>query len=246
MTVTLLIVLIVLALMSLVLFLLLKKEVNDINKKSKIYFVHKAQEYTDSINRNDKEDIKDKKIGENKDNNEDNTNNSQVIYVDKKASYEIKDLFKMMRIIDNNFSYSNTRLINYFIKNYVIEDEDKLSRYTSLKKMKNYIYKIGIYNIIVNDDVKVIDAIVKELRLFNEDLFMEFYSGKESFDVEDFCNFLDYEIGKCDPTIYIYVGNNKLNYDRINKRIKTIYSKDIYKGIKIVYLNKLYDYSLSL
>ena len=52
-------------------------------------------------------------------------------------------------------------------------------------------------------------------------------------------------MGKCDPTIYVYVGNNHYNYDYINKRIKTLYSDEIYKGIKIIYLNKLYDYSLS-
>ena len=84
-----------------------------------------------------------------------------------------------------------------------------------------------------------------DLRLIDEDIFMEYYSGKDVFEVEEFCNFLDYEIGKCDPTIYVYVGNTKSNYDKIDKRIKTIYSDDIYKGVKIVYLNKMYDFSLS-
>ncbi len=37
-------------------FFFLKKEVNDINKKSKVYFLHKAQEYTDSIKHDENND----------------------------------------------------------------------------------------------------------------------------------------------------------------------------------------------
>ena len=35
------------------------------------------------------------------------------------------------------------------------------------------------------------------------------------------------------------------NYDYLSDNIKTIYSTDIYKGIKIKYQNKIYDYSLN-
>ena len=35
------------------------------------------------------------------------------------------------------------------------------------------------------------------------------------------------------------------DYDKLDKRIKTIYNSKIYKGIKIVYKNILYDFSLS-
>jgi hypothetical protein len=81
--------------------------------------------------------------------------------------------------------------------------------------------------------------------LINEDIFNEYYSVSESFQVEEFCNYLDYEMGKCDPTIYVYVGEKDVDYNKLDKNIKTIYSKDIYKGLKILYLNQLYDFSLS-
>ena len=47
------------------------------------------------------------------------------------------------------------------------------------------------------------------------------------------------------PTITVYVGDKNESYDNLSKYIKTIYSKDIYKGIKIKYQNKIYDYSLN-
>ena len=43
----------------------------------------------------------------------------------------------------------------------------------------------------------------------------------------------------------VYVGDKSENYDYLSKYIKTIYSADIYKGIKIKYQNKIYDYSLN-
>ena len=58
-------------------------------------------------------------------------------------------------------------------------------------------------------------------------------------------NYLDFEIGKYDPNVYVYVGDKSVNYDKLDKRIKTIYNSKIYKGIKIVYKNILYDFSLS-
>ena len=247
MTITIGIVLVVLLLMVLILFFLLKQEVKDIDNRSKVYFTRKAQEYTDSITRDttsssDTTSRNEKELSENEENE---NNKTSVIYVEKKANYEINDLLKMMKQIDEKFSINDMTTLRNFIKNYVHNDKDKISRYNSLKEMKQYVDKVGVFNILVNDDESSFDAIVHDLRLIDEDIFMEYYSDKNSLEIEDFCNFLDYEIGKCDPTIYVYVGNEKTNYDKIDKRIKTIYSSDIYKGLKIVYLNKLYDYSLS-
>ena len=63
-------------------------------------------------------------------------------------------------------------------------------------------------------------------------------------DVNQFMIFLNREITRFDPNIYIEVGNNHENYDYLSPRIKTIYNKKIYKGIKIYYHSKLYNYCL--
>ena len=229
-------------------YFLLKREVSDINNKSKVYFTRKAQEYTDSIIRQkETTESNDTVVNEEKEDKVEENENSKpsVIYVEKKANYEINDLLKLMKQVEDSFSLNDEATIKTFIKNYAVDDEDQIMRYNDLKSMQEYVNKVGVYNIVISDDEDFLEAIVNDLRLINEDVFMEFYSGLDVFQVEDFCNFLDYEMGKCDPTIYIYVGNDKTNYNAIDKRIKTIYSEDIYKGMKIVYLNKMYDYSLS-
>ena len=59
-------------------------------------------------------------------------------------------------------------------------------------------------------------------------------------------NYLDKNIFELnDPTVVVLVPNDKVNYDYIDKNIKTKVSDGIYKGIKILYRNKVYDFSLN-
>ena len=63
--------------------------------------------------------------------------------------------------------------------------------------------------------------------------------------LQEFIDYLDQLVSLNDPTIKILVGDKKENYDYLSKHIKTIVSDDIYSGIKIVYKDKVYDFSLS-
>ena len=62
--------------------------------------------------------------------------------------------------------------------------------------------------------------------------------------VEDFLNYLENELNKCDPHIYVEVGDKNVNFDYLSDRIVTEYNEKIYKGIMVIYRNKMYDYSL--
>ena len=47
------------------------------------------------------------------------------------------------------------------------------------------------------------------------------------------------------PKVKILVGNKSENYDHLSNYIETVYDDKIYRGLKIVYRNKVYDFSLS-
>jgi len=77
------------------------------------------------------------------------------------------------------------------------------------------------------------------------DIYILFKDLNNSFIVEDFINYLDLLVQLNNPNITIYVSSKKENYDHLSKYIKTIVSDDIFSGIKIVYKDKVYDFSLS-
>lgn len=240
MTLAIVITLLVLILMTLSIFFLLKYEVKKINEKAKVYFTLKTQEYTNDVLEKEPKISKE----ENKDEEKKEKNlETSVIYVNQKDDYVIDNLFGVMKHVDDKFSINQCDIIKKFIKENV-KDEDS-HHYDKLIEMKKYITDIGIYNIVINDDSNFISNIRKHLILIDEDIYNEFFLGKDDFNIEEFINYLDFEIGKYDPNIYIYVGNKNDNYDYLDKRIKTIYNSKIYKGIKIIYKNVLYDYSLS-
>ena len=63
--------------------------------------------------------------------------------------------------------------------------------------------------------------------------------------IDGFIDYLNELMDLNNPNVYVYVGDKNLNYDYLSKYVKTIYSEDIYKGIKIMYRGLIYDYSLN-
>ena len=64
------------------------------------------------------------------------------------------------------------------------------------------------------------------------------------FDLKKFISYLNKVIDSLDPHVYVYVGDKNLNYDNLNEYIKTVFDDSIFRGFKIIYRGKLYDYSL--
>ena len=69
-------------------------------------------------------------------------------------------------------------------------------------------------------------------------------AGKQA-SIDGFMEYLSELIDLNSPNVMVYVGSKSENYDYLSKYIKTVYSKDIYKGIRIIYRKRIYDYSLN-
>ena len=63
--------------------------------------------------------------------------------------------------------------------------------------------------------------------------------------IDNFIDYLDQLVDLNNPKVKILVGNKSENYDHLGNYIETVYDDKIYRGIKIVYRNKVYDFSLS-
>ena len=232
-------------------FLILKKTVGIVNSQTKSYFVNKLQGYDDLIqdkeNRLDEIDklIKDKEKGikeeeANKQNNVGYAFDSNIIDIFNNTRYQDNNIIELNRKIDENF------VVNYeeLIKDFLTLCDDK-NDYDFCVKLRGKFSSDVIYKLksTLPDDV---EGVLKEM------LDKKEYKVYETFklvavdrSIDNFISYLDELVDLNSPIIKILVGNKSENYDHLSEHIETVYNEKIYRGIKIIYKNKVYDFSLS-
>lgn len=238
-------VIIVLFVLTLVMVLLLKKIVKEINHQSKEYFALKLQDYDDLVEEREKRLIELEKSKERirLEEEGDNFQDAAVVCVsDKLPEYQVDGLLQKLKTIDEEFDLDNDKIVAMFLRENQIEENDRI--YLELVSLKQYIGQYEIYRKL-SEDKHLLLELIQKLSPSSREKIEKYYLGTKRFSVNDFLEYLEVEIRKSDPVIYIEVGDKDLNYDQLDRRIKTIYNDKIYKGIRIRYQDKLYDYSLT-
>ena len=240
---------VVIILLVLAMSLILKNTVKTIDDKSKSYFVDKLKQYDYLI------DEKEKKLSELEEELEKRKNGLEENKTrEGKPTYDfdnsIIDLLTETNYLDKNIFELNKKIEQKFIINYEDLIKDFLSnikgdnRYDFCVKLRNKFTPDEIYNIeLMLPEER--NAYLKKTLSEEEYKVYEIYLASNKFNMEDFIDYLNRLIELNDPTVVILVPNDKVNYDYIDKNIKTKVSDGIYKGIKILYRNKVYDFSLN-
>ena len=231
-------------------FLILKKTVKVVNSQTKTYFVDKLQAYDSLIDEKEQklneidELLKNKELGlksEDKNIKKDGYEfDYNIIDLFNSTEYQNKELLKITKLIDEKFDFNHEKVIKAFLK--CIKNVDKYEFCINLRNKftSNVIYDVKT---LLEEEI---DDYMKNLLNNNEfEVYLLFKDLNGKFIIEDFIDYLDRLVELNNPMIIIYVSNKKENYDYLSKYIKTIVSDDIYSGIKIVYKNKVYDFSLS-
>ena len=250
MTVLFIIAIFIVLILVIFMFIILKSTVKKINSQTKLYFVDKLQEYDymiddklDQLNQIN-EEIREKELEREEQGTSTNSNNYdfdyQIIELLNKTEYQDKNIFELTKEIDEKFQMDYVALIKKFIEN--IKDDGSYEFCVNLKKKftSDEIYKIKI----MLDDEQV--SYLKEFLNEEEFKIFDLYRKMEKKpSIDGFLDYIEELIDLNSPYVLIYVGRKDENYDNLSKYIKTVYSKDIYKGIKIIYRKKIYDYSLN-
>ena len=229
--------------------LILKNTVKTIDDKSKSYFVDKLKQYDYLI------DEKEKKLSELEEELEKRKNGLEENKTrEGKPTYDfdnsIIDLLTETNYLDKNIFAINKKIEEKFIINYEDLIKDFLS---NIKGDNRYDFCVKLRNKFTPDEIYNIELMLSEERnaylkkTLNEEEYKvyEIYLASNKFNMEDFIDYLNRLIELNDPTVVLLVPNDKVNYDYIDKNIKTKVSDGIYKGIKILYRNKVYDFSLN-
>ncbi len=229
--------------------LVLRSTVKQIDEKSKTYFVDKLQEYDYLIDEKEKKlssleseiekrknGLKDNEVSDGKPNYD---FDSSIIDLLTETDYLDKNIFELNKKIEEKFIINYEDLIKDFISN--IKDDD---RYNFCVNLRNKFTPSLIYDIevMLPDDR---DNYLKEILTDEEYKIYEIFIASNNFNMEDFIDYLNRLIELNDPNIVVLVPSKGINYDHIDKKVKTRVSESIYKGIKIMYRNRIYDFSLN-
>lgn len=236
-------------LLIIVMFLLLKRLIFKINQLSMDYFLDKLKAYDNLIEEKEKKikelneliNNKEFKLYEKENNVNVTSNNPTFLYDLKDISYKDEDIFKRMKEVNNKFNFSNKKIVSNFLKNNF--DMDAIDDYNKYCEVRDKLDSGMVFDILTKKESKQMDMVRGLLGDYGE-IFDSFMKDHKKFDLKKFISYLNKIIKQLDPYIYIYVGNKKENYDDINEYIHTEYDDSIFKGIKIIYRGKLYDYSI--
>lgn len=241
----------VICVLVLFMFFILKGTVKKINTQTKLYFVDKLQEYDYLINQKEEklnlinQEIREKEIK----NVSDNVSiakktyefDYQIIDLLNKTQYQDKNIFELNKKIDEKFNFDYVALLKKFLEQ--VSDD---GTYQFCVDLKNKFTSDVVYNLKIMD-LKEQSKYLEGFLSRNEYNIYKLYlvvAGK-SANVDGFMEYLNELLDLNSPNVMVYVGSKSINYDYLSKYVKTIYAKDIYKGIRIIYRKRIYDYSLN-
>ena len=241
---------ILIAVLILIMFLILKNAVTKINAQTKAYFVDKLQAYDYLIN--EKEEklnqidklIKDKELGIKNEVSSDSKKTYEFDYniIDllNETKYQDQSLFELNKKIEEKFNFDYEELLKKFVSTINTDNRYEFCLEFRNKFTSDFIYELSTFT--EKDRKEELKKILTEEEFKIYEIFEIIVENKS---VEAFVEYLDQLVVLNNPNIIVLVGNKKENYDYISSYIKTQVSPEIYKGIKIIYKDKIYDFSLN-
>ena len=231
-------------------FLILKNAVTKISDQTKAYFVDKLQAYDYLINEKEEKlneinkQIEEKELGIEEDNKDSENKNFEfdynIIDLFNATKYQDSSLFELNKLIEKEFNFDYVKIIKTFVNN--VKDYNK---YNFCVDLRNKIDSDMLYNISILNDEERKDYLKNKLTEDEYKIYEIFIETMDNNSPEAFVEYLDQLVNLNNPNIIVLVGNENENYDYISDYVNTKVSKDIYKGIKIIYKDKIYDFSLN-
>ena len=152
--------------------------------------------------------------------------------------------FNNYKELKKKFKIDNEKTIKEFIEKHKSTESD-LRKYRTLVNFRKQFTPETIYELLTlsgEDQYQIVSEVIKP----GEDKIIQLNKNfkNNKLDVLKLLKLVEEKIKKNDPIIYVYVGNESLNYNNLGKNIKTRYYKNMSEGVIIHYKGKMYDYSI--
>ena len=168
----------------------------------------------------------------------------QIVYDIPTPRLREDSFFKNYKELKKKFKIDNEKTIKKFIEEHKSTEED-LKIYEILVNFRKQFAAETIYKMLTlsqEDQYKIVSEVLKPEE--KKVLQIEKRFKNNRLNILKLLKIVEEKIKKYDPIIYVYVGNDSLNYDNLGKNIKTRYYKNMSEGVIIHYKGKMYDYSI--
>ena len=231
--------------MVITIYFILRGILGSVNEKGKEFFTIRLTELDNSrkVEKKEEKEEENTKIEQVLLPNELNQNQDSIVLYQSKNVNDIavKDILQFIKKIDSKFNYDDKYIVKEFVNQ--TEEDSNADRFNRLTSIKKNIEKIGVYNLLIADEEKI-KEFKDSINKVDNEILTTYEKVNGFFDLENFIAYLDIEIKKSDPTIYVLVGNKNVSFNEVSDRVKTMYREEVYRGIKIIYKGNIYDYSL--
>jgi len=169
----------------------------------------------------------------------------EVVYDIPIPKYKEENFFQNYKQLKKKFDVDSEEIIRKFLqehkKNAKEEKEYKVLDGFCNKFSPKILYECSTLEKQEQYEL-VLSVLTEEEKKFIEIDEEEVKDGQ--FTIRNLVSSLKERIKTIDPTIYVYVGKEDIEYEEIDDRIKTSFYKNMSEGVIIHYKGKMYDYSI--
>lgn len=168
----------------------------------------------------------------------------QIVYDIPTPQLRENSFFNNYKELKKKFKIDNEKTIKEFIEGHKSTEED-LKKFEILVNFRKQFTDETIYKLLTlsqEDQYKIVSEVIQPEE--NKILQIEKNFKSKRLNTLKLLKNVEEKMKKNDPMIYVYVGNESLNYDNLGKNVKTRYYKNMSEGIIIHYKGKMYDYSI--
>lgn len=160
-------------------------------------------------------------------------------YVDRKFFENYRTAKDLMAVLDKKAIVEEVqRQVSYH------GDRARYAQLCDLIDTLNFDTVYQLETVPAEEQLQVLDETLKKEQ---HELFLEYVKGLEkplNFSILSFLDWLRLQRSEEDPTLYVYTGEKQDNLDHMASNVKTCYDENICEGVRLVYQNQVYDYSI--
>lgn len=226
-------------------FFFIKKLIAHINRQVKSYFVNQLQIFDEIASVKEEECRQVSQLTETIPQQETETidKKEKIVYRSSKikpARYTNLSFFEDYAKVTKAFQFDYQKIIEYFIEKST-KDRTTIEEYENIVEVLNIFSEKVKFSLYLVDGANQKEILENILDKKQQILLKDYMQDQIKFDLDDFISYLKYQLRLYDNHVYVEAENQKYleNSDAI-----FIENTNIHMGIKIIYKNKLYDYSL--